>query len=876
MRNRGHNIFARRRRGLIAFRFGLGATSLSGYLPAGVPSVGLLVLFLLLTTGCGQRQEPTKETPAAISPAGTGTQAPSEAGTQPSVPGGPTLPGETVPPPLPADQPTGDALELLRKVIAAYRQAEGYQDQGTLQVTAEVDGQPRLLMRGDYQFYFARPNRFRLQCYQGLVVCDGEYLYGMVATLPQQVMRRAAPPELSIEAIYADFELATALTDGPTRPAFWVPLQLLLLAAKDPLKTLLHQSKPPRFLQPQKLGTAVCDRVAIERPEGPIVLWIDRSDLTVKQVEFPAAPLAANFPPDKVRNVAVVADLSTAALRPPADSQAFTFRLPEEAEVVEELRPPDIRWLGKPLPEFQAVTLEGKPLTLQDLLGKITVVEVWATWCGNCRESLPLVEYVHRLYEKSGAIQFWAISIDDAEQSDVDLENVFNSLQVTIPIARDPQRTLAKAVGAAHIPLLIVTNAKGVIEFFQIGVRPDLGEQLRLRLERLLAGQSTYQELLDRYERDFEIFRKLSQNCIAEDLYVFPPPPAEVLGRLQIAPRREPNAHRLEELWTTQEIPQPGNILVVPGGEGQSPRIFVLSAGRDVVELSVDGKIVNKANISSRPDKPIGFLRHGRDSTGAHLFVGWFSPGLDVAVFDANWKNLLVFPPDAEENPHTGIADATFADLDADGSPELLVGYWSIVGVQYVSLEGKRLWSNRSVTDALRVVVYEDRQAGTREVLCLDTRGGIGGAIARLDTQGRRVGEIALRQQTFVWLHGADLDNDGTTELCALVLNDAQELQAVGLTREGEILWHYPVPFGIHQVPIEPVTTGPLGGRPTAQWVIAAADGSIHFVDRDGTPVDNFASGSQLAGIALADLGSGPVLLLSTPERVTAWRILPQ
>ncbi|MCS7237894.1 MAG: redoxin family protein [Thermoguttaceae bacterium] len=834
----------------------------------------LLAIILLIAPGCARRQQGSE------APTVSAVQKPAE-GPPKAVkvpPAGETKPPapEAVPPAPPAEPPKEDALELLRKVIAAYRAAEGYQDKGTIQVRAEVDGQPRLLMQGDYQFYFARPNRFRLQCYQGLVVCDGENFYGMTAALPQQVLRRPAPPELSISAIYEDFELATGLADGPTRPAFWVPIQLLLFAAKDPLKTLLHQSKPPRFLQPQKLDQAFCDRIAIERPEGAIVLWIDRADLVIKQVEFPAAPLAANFPPDRVRNLEIVADLSTATLRPPSDSQPFTFRVPENTEVVEVIQPPAIRWLGKQLPDFKVVTIEGKPLTAQDLRGKVAVIEFWATWCGNCRESLPLLEQVYQLHKDLESVQFWAISIDEAERSDLELENVFNSLQVTIPIARDPGASLAKAMGIAGIPTLVVTNAQGVIEYFETGVRPDLGEQLRLRLERLLAGQSTYQELLDRYQRDFEIFRKLSQNCIAEDLYVFPPPPAQVTTGPQIAPRQEPKAHRLEELWTTQEIPEPGNILVVSGDPGQPPRIFVLSAGRDVFELAVDGKIVGKANVSSRPDKPIRFLRHTRDKDGRSLFAGWVSPGLEVTVFDANWESRLVFPPNAEENPHTGIADAVFADLDGDGTTELLVGYWNVVGVQYVSLEGKRLWSNRSVTDAVRVVVYEDRGAQVREVFCIDTRGGIGGAIARLDAQGRRVGEISLRQHVFVWLQGADLDKDGKTELCALRLSDAQELEAVGVSREGEILWQYPVPFGIHPLPIEPVTYGPVGGRPTDQWVIAAADGSIHFLDPDGKPVDSFAAGSQLAGIALADLGSGPVLLLSTPERLTAWRIVPK
>jgi thiol-disulfide isomerase/thioredoxin len=52
---------------------------------------------------------------------------------------------------------------------------------------------------------------------------------------------------------------------------------------------------------------------------------------------------------------------------------------------------------GKDLPAFTIDDLGGKQWKLSDLKGKVTFVNVWATWCGPCKEELP---YVKKLHEK--------------------------------------------------------------------------------------------------------------------------------------------------------------------------------------------------------------------------------------------------------------------------------------------------------------------------------------------------------------------------------------------------------------------------------------------------------------------------------------------
>jgi thiol-disulfide isomerase/thioredoxin len=69
---------------------------------------------------------------------------------------------------------------------------------------------------------------------------------------------------------------------------------------------------------------------------------------------------------------------------------------------------------GEDMPTFSLVTLDGTHVTEQDLLGKITVVNVWATWCGNCLNELDELNELASKYEKDDSV-FLAVSDESPE-----------------------------------------------------------------------------------------------------------------------------------------------------------------------------------------------------------------------------------------------------------------------------------------------------------------------------------------------------------------------------------------------------------------------------------------------------------------------------
>jgi thiol-disulfide isomerase/thioredoxin len=67
---------------------------------------------------------------------------------------------------------------------------------------------------------------------------------------------------------------------------------------------------------------------------------------------------------------------------------------------------------GKPAPLFEATSIDGKRIALTDLQGKFVLIDVWATWCGPCKQQSPYFEKFALKYKKEN-IQFVALSTDE-------------------------------------------------------------------------------------------------------------------------------------------------------------------------------------------------------------------------------------------------------------------------------------------------------------------------------------------------------------------------------------------------------------------------------------------------------------------------------
>jgi thiol-disulfide isomerase/thioredoxin len=145
--------------------------------------------------------------------------------------------------------------------------------------------------------------------------------------------------------------------------------------------------------------------------------------------------------------------------------------------------------IGAPAPPFSARTVDGTQQVkgLADYKGHVTIINVWATWCGPCKAEMPALEQLYQRYAPKG-LKIAAVSIDETA-SDDSVRAYARNMGLTFDILHDPQYTIEGAYQVVGYPSSYVLDQNGVIRKIVFGAA-DWTSQANVALVRELLGVS--------------------------------------------------------------------------------------------------------------------------------------------------------------------------------------------------------------------------------------------------------------------------------------------------------------------------------------------------------------------------------------------------
>lgn len=137
--------------------------------------------------------------------------------------------------------------------------------------------------------------------------------------------------------------------------------------------------------------------------------------------------------------------------------------------------------VGKPSPDFKGVDVNGKEYTLADFRGKYVYIDVWATWCGPCRQEIPYLKKLDEDY-KDAQIVFLSLSVDQdkAKWEKMVKEQSMSGVQLHI----GQNSSFQQAYKIEGIPHFILLDREGRIIDKKMS-RPSMDEVTRERIENL-------------------------------------------------------------------------------------------------------------------------------------------------------------------------------------------------------------------------------------------------------------------------------------------------------------------------------------------------------------------------------------------------------
>ena len=753
--------------------------------------------------------------------------------------------------------------QILQRLLESYRGAKSYSDEAVVRLRFVQNGQPH-----DQQWpssvRFQRPNQLALDAFQATVRCDGSELRATIEDEPTgnidgQVLVRPAPKEIALKDLASDPLLYDILASQLRRQ----PIQLELLLESTGLAAAFGKDIACRRLADDAVDGDNCFRIEVPSPGGAFVFWIDQDEFLLRRLDYPAAALLPELAQDEtVSDLALWAEIREVRLNPPLERSAFTLPIPPGAKRMQSFvvppRPLPSPLFGKRPQDFSFTTLEGEQLTFDDLTGKVAML-VWYRNHEACRATLGQIAKVRAELADNENVAIYAVSTDPTTESHDDLRQVLASWEAELPILRDLEAFGDSVFHIQAQPTVVVLDARGRVQIFQTGGNRELASQLASIISRLLNGEDVAQQIVRQAEAEREEYERLVAAGGPQ------PQQTQEFPETAIQARSEPSRLKLQELWSCRELASPGNVYIVE--EGDEVRLLVCDGVRHVAELDARGKLLSRHKLDIPPGAAVTYLRTGVDAEGRRWHAGSAPLSPYVFIFDAQWQTRLTYPSGSSPAP---ICDVQLANLDGDDGLALYLGFVGEAGLQALSLEGTPLWQNKTFPNVVSVAVAPPADDLSKPRLLVT---GEDGTVLAVNRFGNEEPRKAVGKRPIARIAAARFAAATQAAFLGISGDLSGKVFAVGIDAKLREQWSYPLPPGIHQVPIEPITSGSLLDGPAGQWILAAPDGSIHVVSEDGAFTDAWRYGEALTGIAAVRLGSQNVLIVATQGRVTAWSI---
>ena len=135
-----------------------------------------------------------------------------------------------------------------------------------------------------------------------------------------------------------------------------------------------------------------------------------------------------------------------------------------------------------PAPNFTLKSMNGKNLKLSEMTGNVVLINFWASWCGPCREEMPLLNALHKKY---AALGFTVLGVN-VEEDATDAKGFLRNFPVDFPILLDNKNKVSKQYDVIAMPTTVVVDRDGNMRYLHKGYKSGDEDKYRKMVKKLV------------------------------------------------------------------------------------------------------------------------------------------------------------------------------------------------------------------------------------------------------------------------------------------------------------------------------------------------------------------------------------------------------
>jgi len=137
---------------------------------------------------------------------------------------------------------------------------------------------------------------------------------------------------------------------------------------------------------------------------------------------------------------------------------------------------------GAVAPDFTLKSSSGTNMKLSEFRGEVVLINFWASWCGPCRQEMPVLDELHRQYK---ALGFTVLGVNVEEDSSA-ARKLLKEVQVSFPVLFDNESVVSKQYDVVAMPSTVLVDRDGNMRYIHKGYKPGLEDQYLQQIRNLI------------------------------------------------------------------------------------------------------------------------------------------------------------------------------------------------------------------------------------------------------------------------------------------------------------------------------------------------------------------------------------------------------